>query len=159
LILALVGSLRIYKLSTPDALLADVLDILDLCSSFLAVLLDLNPWHFTTLRRFCNPSSSGWKLSSHLDTHNVFDKVRIACPLPMGQSIFVFLRHVFLLSEIPSFRSLPRPFFRILLLHDLGWVNHEHDFIYSPKMHSSQITHIFNKEVSLRSLQIKIFMP
>jgi hypothetical protein len=73
LIFALVGSLWIYKLSTPDALLAAVLDILDLCSSFLAVLLDLNPWHFATLRRFCNPSSGGWKLSSHLDTHNVFD--------------------------------------------------------------------------------------
>jgi hypothetical protein len=30
--------------------------------------------------------------------------------------------------------------------------------LYIPQiMHSSQLTHIFNKEVSLRSLQIKIF--
>jgi hypothetical protein len=36
----------------------------------------------------------------------------------MGQSIFVFLHHVFLLPGTPCFRSLPRPFFRILLLLD-----------------------------------------
>jgi hypothetical protein len=118
--MALVGSLQIYKLLTPDALLAAVLDILDSCSSFLVMLLDSSPWHFATLRRFCNPSSGGWKLSFHLDTRNGFDKVRIAYPLPMGQSIFVFLRHVFLLPGTPCFRSLPRLFFHILLLPDFS---------------------------------------
>jgi hypothetical protein len=47
------------KLLTPDALLAVVLDVLDSCSSFLVVLLGSSPWHFATLRRFCNPSSGG----------------------------------------------------------------------------------------------------
>jgi hypothetical protein len=51
-----VGSLQICKLLTPGALLAFVIDILELHFSFLATLLGLNPWHFATLGRFCNPS-------------------------------------------------------------------------------------------------------
>jgi hypothetical protein len=45
-----------------------------------------------------------------------FDKVRRACPLPTGQSTLTFLLHGFLLPGTPCFRSLPRPFFCILLL-------------------------------------------
>jgi hypothetical protein len=51
--------LQIYILPTPDVLLVSVLGILDSYFSFPAVLLGSSPWHFVTLRRFCNPSSGG----------------------------------------------------------------------------------------------------
>jgi hypothetical protein len=54
-----VESLQIYILSTPDVLLVSVLGILDSYFSFPTVLLGSSPWHFVTLRRFCNPLSGG----------------------------------------------------------------------------------------------------
>jgi hypothetical protein len=54
---ALVQSWRICRFLTQGALLAFVLDIIVLFVSLLATLLGLNPWHFVTLRKFCNPSS------------------------------------------------------------------------------------------------------
>jgi hypothetical protein len=63
--------------------------------------------------------------------HSGFDKVRIACPLLMGQSIFVFLRHVFLLPRTPCFRSLPHPFFHILLLPNFSLHGYLHCDIFA----------------------------
>jgi hypothetical protein len=57
--LALVESLQIYILSTPDVLLVYVLGTLDLYFSFPTVLLGSSLWYLVTLRRFCNPSSGG----------------------------------------------------------------------------------------------------
>jgi hypothetical protein len=56
-ILAPVGSLQIYILLIPDALLDVVFGILDLYSFLPNVLLGLGPEHFAALRMFCNPSS------------------------------------------------------------------------------------------------------
>jgi hypothetical protein len=55
--LAPVGSLQIYILLTPDVFLDAVLDIPDLYSFLLDVLLGSTPWHFATLGKFYNPSS------------------------------------------------------------------------------------------------------
>jgi hypothetical protein len=45
-----------------------------------------------------------------------FDKVRRACPLPMGQSTLFFLLHALFLPGTPCFCSLPHSFFRVLRL-------------------------------------------
>jgi hypothetical protein len=101
--LASVGSLLIYILLTPAVLRVVAFGIPDSYFFLHVVLLGLNPWHFATLGRFCNPSSGGWKLSSHLGTHNGCDKVHIACLLPMGRSTLVSLFPDYLLSETPCF--------------------------------------------------------
>jgi hypothetical protein len=119
--LAPVGSLLIYILLTPAVLRVVAFGIPDSCFFLPVVLFGLNPWHFATLGRFCNPSSSGWKLSSHLGTHNGCDKVRIACLLPMGRSTLVFLFPDYLLSETPCFHSLPRSFCHIPWLSDFAF--------------------------------------
>jgi hypothetical protein len=119
-ILALVVSLQICILLTPNVLLDDVFGIRDSYFFLPAVVLGSSPWRFATLRRFCNLSSGGWKLFSHLGTRNVCDKVHRACPLLTGQSILVFLLHDYFLSKTPCFHNLPRPFFRILRLSDFA---------------------------------------
>jgi hypothetical protein len=97
-----------------------VLGIPDSYFSFPAVFLGSSPWHFAISGRFCNPSSGGWTLFSHLGTRSGFDKVRRACPLPTGQSTLVFLLHDYLLPGTPCFHSLPRPSFHILRLSNFA---------------------------------------
>jgi hypothetical protein len=96
--LALVGSLLIYILLTPAVLQVVAFDILDLCFFLPVVLLGLNPWRFATVGKFCNPSSGGWKLFSHLGKHNGCDKDHIA----------------YLLLRDPSTLASPFPY-RLLL--------------------------------------------
>jgi hypothetical protein len=119
-ILAPVGSLQIYILLTPDVLLDAELGIPDSYFFLPVVLLGSSPWHFATSERFCNPSSGGYKLSSHLGTHNGCNKVHRTCPAPTGRSTLVFLLHNYLLPDTPCFHSLPRPFCHITRLSDFA---------------------------------------
>jgi hypothetical protein len=63
-ILAPVGSLRIYILSTLDVSLVAVLGIPDSYFSLLVVFLGSSPWHSVASRRFCNPSSGVYQRST-----------------------------------------------------------------------------------------------
>jgi hypothetical protein len=110
------GSLQICTPLTLYVLRCFALDILDLCLYFLDVLLGLPPERLVTLRMFCNLSSGGWKLSSHLGTHSGYGRVHGACLPPMGQNTSAFLFHNSFCLGTPCFRRLPRPSFRILRL-------------------------------------------
>jgi hypothetical protein len=92
------------------------------------VLLGLNPWHFVTLGRFCNPSSGGWKLFPHLGTHNGCDKDHIACLLPKDPSTLVSL---FLSFETLCFHNLPCSFLHIPRLSDFAFRSYRHCSIFS----------------------------
>jgi hypothetical protein len=111
-----VGSLQICTLLTLDVLLYFGLDILDLCSCLLDVLLVLTPERLVTLGMFCSLSSGDWKLSSHLSTCSGCGKVHGACLPPMGQNTSAFLFPDSFCVSTPWFRCLPRSFFRILPL-------------------------------------------
>jgi hypothetical protein len=110
----LTGSI-IYTLVT---LRVAVCDILDLFFFLPVAFLGLNPWRFTTLRRFCNPSSDGWRLFSRPNTRNRCDKDHIAYLLLKDPSTFVSPFPYCLLVETLRFRDLPRSFHRIPRLSD-----------------------------------------
>jgi hypothetical protein len=129
--LVLVGSLLIYILLTLAVLWVVAFGIPDSCFFLPVVLLDLNPWRFATLGRFCNPSSGGWKLFSHLGTHNGCDKDHIACLLLKGPSTLIFLSPDYLLFETPCFHSLPRSFCHISRLSDFAFRGCRHYGIFT----------------------------
>jgi hypothetical protein len=129
--LALVGSLLIYILLTLAVLRVIAFDILDLCFFLPVVLLGLNPWHFATLGRFCNPSSGGWKLFSHLGKHNGCDKDHVAYLLPNDLSTLASPFPCRLSLGIRCFHSLLHSFHHILRLSNFAFRGCRHCGIFA----------------------------
>jgi hypothetical protein len=95
------------------------------------MLLGLNPWCFATLGRFCNPSSGGWRLFSHLSTRNGCDRDHIAYLLPKDPSTLAspFLYRLSL--EIRYFHSLLHSFHHILRLSNFAFRGYRHCGIFA----------------------------
>jgi hypothetical protein len=79
-----VESLQICTLLTLDVFRYVGLDVIDLYSYLLDVLLGLTPERLVTLGMSCSLLSNGWKLSSHLSTCSGCGRVHRACPPLMG---------------------------------------------------------------------------
>jgi hypothetical protein len=95
------------------------------------VFLGLNPWRCATLGRFCNPSSGGWKLFSHLGMHNGCDKDHIAYLLPKDPSTLASPFPFHLSLEIRCFHSLLHSFRHILWLSNFAFRGCRHCRIFA----------------------------